>query len=174
MKILCFGDSNTWGYDPRSYFGSRYDTPWPEHLARISGWEVINDGLNGREIPDRMTHPSCDLLILMLGTNDLLQRSPPEQVSARMEALLKPLTVPVLLISPPPMARGEWTEESVIFRSRTLSNQYAALAAELGVLFCDAGSWNLSLCYDGVHLTEESHIAFAEKLHTFLKKHLFP
>ena len=24
MKILCFGDSNTYGYDPRSYFGGQY------------------------------------------------------------------------------------------------------------------------------------------------------
>ena len=25
MKVICFGDSNTYGYDPRSYFGGRYD-----------------------------------------------------------------------------------------------------------------------------------------------------
>ena len=24
MKVICFGDSNTFGYDPRSWFGSRY------------------------------------------------------------------------------------------------------------------------------------------------------
>ncbi len=23
-RILCFGDSNTYGYDPRSYLGGRY------------------------------------------------------------------------------------------------------------------------------------------------------
>ena len=28
MKILCFGDSNTYGYDPRGYFGGRYDHPY--------------------------------------------------------------------------------------------------------------------------------------------------
>ena len=32
MKIICFGDSNTWGYDPRGYFGGQYDHPWPEIL----------------------------------------------------------------------------------------------------------------------------------------------
>ena len=25
MTILCFGDSNIYGYDPRGYFGGRYD-----------------------------------------------------------------------------------------------------------------------------------------------------
>ena len=28
MNVICFGDSNTYGYDPRSYFGGRYVTGW--------------------------------------------------------------------------------------------------------------------------------------------------
>ena len=34
MKILCIGDSNTYGYDPRSYIGSRYaeGIPWADRL----------------------------------------------------------------------------------------------------------------------------------------------
>ena len=30
MNILCYGDSNTFGWDPRSFFGGRYNEPWPE------------------------------------------------------------------------------------------------------------------------------------------------
>ncbi|HIT31090.1 MAG TPA: lipase, partial [Candidatus Scatomorpha stercoravium] len=43
MKAVCFGDSNTWGYDPRSYFGGRYGEAdrWPEILAAATGWEVV-------------------------------------------------------------------------------------------------------------------------------------
>ena len=26
MQIVCFGDSNTYGYDPRGFFGDRYGT----------------------------------------------------------------------------------------------------------------------------------------------------
>ena len=44
MKILCFGDSNTYGYDPRGYFGGRYDDRWPEVLAALTGWDVVNLG----------------------------------------------------------------------------------------------------------------------------------
>lgn len=53
MRIVCLGDSNTWGFDPGSYFGGRYDVPWPEKLAQMTGWEVINAGENGCEIPRR-------------------------------------------------------------------------------------------------------------------------
>ena len=48
MKLWCFGDSNTYGYDPCGFFGGRYAAPWPELLAGKTGFQVINDGKNGR------------------------------------------------------------------------------------------------------------------------------
>ena len=53
MKVICYGDSNTYGYDPRSYLGDRY-TPknrWVDIVADKTGWQVENRGLNGRRIP---------------------------------------------------------------------------------------------------------------------------
>ena len=77
MNIICFGDSNTYGYDPRGYFGGRYDTDcrWVDILAAETGWAVCNIGQNGREIPSAAPAfpDDTDLLIVMLGTNDLLQ-----------------------------------------------------------------------------------------------------
>lgn len=76
MKVICFGDSNTYGYDPRDHFGGRYnaDSRWVDILAAKTGWTVLNMGQNGREISS--TAPAfaadTDLLIIMLGTNDLL------------------------------------------------------------------------------------------------------
>ena len=71
--IWCYGDSNTYGYA----------TPWPELLAEKTGLEVINDGKNGRMIPGReyelrqfrkdAERYDADALIVMLGTNDLLE-----------------------------------------------------------------------------------------------------
>ena len=53
MNVICFGDSNTYGYDPRSYFGGRYEKEdrWVDLLAAQTGWTVRNCGANGREIP---------------------------------------------------------------------------------------------------------------------------
>jgi len=77
MNVICFGDSNTYGYDPRGYFGGRYDADcrWVDILAAETGWTVSNLGQNGREIPSSApAFPAgTDLLIVMLGTNDLLQ-----------------------------------------------------------------------------------------------------
>ena len=46
MKMICFGDSNTYGYDPRGYFGGRYDADsrWVDILAAETGWTVYNMG----------------------------------------------------------------------------------------------------------------------------------
>ena len=49
--IICFGDSNTWGYEPLS--GGRYPARarWVDILAKETGWTTVNAGLNGRQIP---------------------------------------------------------------------------------------------------------------------------
>jgi len=92
-RILCFGDSNTWGYMPT---GGRYDdeTRWPMRMQRIlgDGYTVIEEGLNGRttvfddpveggyksgaaHLPvSLMSHMPLDAVIIMLGSNDTKQR----------------------------------------------------------------------------------------------------
>lgn len=62
INVICFGDSNTYGYDPRSYLGGRYgpDSRWVDILAEKTGWTICNMGQNGREIP---TSPPPFLLI---------------------------------------------------------------------------------------------------------------
>ena len=92
MKVICFGDSNTYGYDPRGYFGGRYegDSRWVDILTAETGWTVCNMGQNGREIPSAAPAfpDDTDLLIVMLGTNDLLQGQSPEQAAERVEQFL--------------------------------------------------------------------------------------
>ena len=67
MKVICFGDSNTYGHDPRSWLGGRYDADsrWVDLLAAGTGWTVRNLGQNGREIPPAapVFPPDTDLLI---------------------------------------------------------------------------------------------------------------
>ena len=89
LTVLCYGDSNTYGYDP--FTGGRYpyDKRWTTILAGMLGsrYEVIPEGLNGRTTAyDRPgaawkngassftaclgTHKPVDYVIIMLGTND--------------------------------------------------------------------------------------------------------
>lgn len=179
MRITCYGDSNTWGFDPRGPFGERYCHPWPELLARKLSCTVINQGENGREIPkDNMQFPEdTDLLVVMLGTNDLLQFWTPEAAAGKMESFLKSLDIAshkILLVSPPPMCFGQWVQDQeLIDDSLTLARCYGELAQRLGIRYLDAGQWNLPLAYDGVHLTEEAHEAFANCLTDYIKKECY-
>ena len=183
MKLFCYGDSNTYGYDPRSFLGDRYSSEvrWTSLLQRETGWVVVNSGLNGREIPhtswqmeqfDRLLalYPDFDLLAVMLGGNDLLQNGSftAVDVAGRMEGFLRHLckklpSASLLLLAPPPMRRGAWvTEERLLRESALLGPAYAALASRLGVPFADSGQWNIELVFDGVHFSEKGHRAFAE------------
>ena len=177
MNVICFGDSNTYGYDPRGYFGGRYDADsrWVDILAAKTGWIVCNMGQNGREIPFAApAFPAdTDLLIVMLGTNDLLQGRSPEQAAERLERFL--LGIPlnrskILLIAPPPMTLGEWVpSQQLIDDSHTFTRLCQRLATQLGIRFVDAGKWDISLAYDGVHFTEQGHKTFAARLLEELK-----
>ena len=177
MNVICFGDSNTYGHDPRGYFGGRYDpdSRWVDILAAETGWTVYNMGQNGREIPSASpAFPAdTDLLIVMLGTNDLLQGRSPEQAAERLERFLAAIPLDqnkILLIAPPPVSLGAWVPSpQLIDESRAFARLCQALAEQLGILFADAGRWDIPLAYDGVHFTEQGHRAFAIKLLEELK-----
>ena len=183
MKILCFGDSNTYGYDPRSYFGGQYPAEhrWVDLLARKLGCTAVNSGENGREIPRWESEFSrfhnlltsqkpIDRLLIMLGTNDLLQGSSPEAVTARMERFIAQIDLEpsqILLIAPPPM---KLPMQALVDASKELSSAYEALSQRLGLGYANAGEWDIPLAFDGVHLTPEGHVALAEGLFHYLKK----
>ena len=104
MRIICFGDSNTWGYDPRSYIGEQYprNVRWQGRLAALPGLDVVNCGVNGRSIPNTPARISAacaeigrylpaETLVVMLGGNDLLSQPDfgAEDVAERMESFLR-------------------------------------------------------------------------------------
>lgn len=187
MRILCFGDSNTYGYDPRSFFGDQYPAQnrWVDLLARKLGCKVVNAGENGREIPHResellrfdwmmQNQRPVDLLIVMLGFNDLLQGNGVTDVVRRMESFLRYIkqgNTRILLIAPPSMQPGAWvTTQSLVNASKELSHSYKLLAERLGIPFVDAGEWAIPMTFDGVHFTEDGHRAFAEEVYNYLNK----
>ena len=178
MNVVCFGDSNTWGYDPRDFFGGPYDAPWPALLAQKTGWTVQNQGENGREIPTGHTDlpENTDLLMIMLGTNDLLQGREVEAIAKRMDTFLRSLSISrdrILLVAPPRMRPGTWvTDPCLTELSAYMAASFRDLALQLGVFFADSHRWNIPIAYDGVHLTEEGHHRFAEGIHHYLTKEL--
>ena len=89
--ILCYGDSLTWGYNADGPSRHAYEDRWPSVLQAELGdaARVIPDGLNGRTtafddhlagadrngariLPTSLTtHAPLDLVIIMLGANDM-------------------------------------------------------------------------------------------------------
>ena len=182
MRILCFGDSNTYGYDPRGFFGDRYgaEDRWVDLLAKQTGHEIINAGANGREIPRSpyalrllTQQQEVDIFLAMLGTNDLLLGASAKEASARMEAFLNPLLPhckQTLLVAPPPTKRGAWVPtDELVSESILLAEEYKLLAEKLNIPFVDTRHWNIDLTFDGVHFTEAGHHTFAKNLRKELR-----
>ena len=115
-----------------------------------------------------------DLLLVMLGGNDLLQGADAAGVAARMEAFLTQIPLPreqIVLIGPPPVKPGAWvTEERLVADSVGLAAAYQALSQKLGTRFVDAVGLEIALTFDGVHFSEEGHKTFAENLYLALKQ----
>ncbi|MBQ6440604.1 MAG: lipase [Mogibacterium sp.] len=179
MKILCIGDSNTYGYDPRSYLGSRYpsEVRWTDCLGKH---EVINCGVNGMTVPReysryvaqvRINDP--DLVIVMLGTNDCFRGLSAEMIAERMDRFLDSISgvaKQILLISPPVLQCGEWVQDDeMLEESQNLGEQYRKLADRKECLFADSAEWDIEMTYDGVHFSPEGHAVFAQKLEEILK-----
>lgn len=189
-QILCFGDSNTYGYDPRAYLGGRYpeSVRWTG-LLKAAGWEAVNQGENGRCIPrsareagavGRAAHRiEAEVTVIMLGSNDLLQQPIPsaEACTRQMEQFLTelskeiPASCKILLIAPPPMKLGAWVNDSgTLEESCRLAGCYDVLAQRLGIHFADAGTWEIELAFDGVHFSERGHLIFAEGIQRTLEQ----
>ena len=114
------------------------------------------------------------MILIMIGSNDLLNMSPAscENVGIRLRHFLSTLCdcIPehvqrMVLVAPPKMSLGDWTDSVIVNESNKFGTVYEAIASEKGLTFLNACEWDLPLCYDGVHLTEEAHLHFCRKNH---------
>lgn len=213
QRILCFGDSNTHGYNAKTMDRFSEKERWTCLLSEYLGDDycVIEEGLEGRTTcyedplfeglngytylyPCLMTHKQIDLLIIMLGTNDVKQRfsSTPENVAKGMERLAaKAMETkiafsgePKILIVAPPAIEPGYIHTFVAGemgidcdkKSEKLASLYQEAAERLGCYFLDAGKIEgVGMNpYDHMHLSLESHNNFArylsEQIPVYLKK----
>jgi lysophospholipase L1-like esterase len=189
--ILCYGDSNTWGWNPVSQGRYARHERWPGVLRQElgEGYLVIEEGLNGRTtvwddpiegyrngkeylVPCLESHKPIDLVIIMLGTNDLKMRFhvPACDIAAGagvlVEIVAKSQTGPgdgapqVLLVAPPPIAGlSDFAEmfEGGTTKSRGLSDAFRLVAEEQGCALLDAAQVIISSDVDGIHLDPSEH-----------------
>ncbi len=199
--ILAFGDSLTWGYDAATLGRHPLEVRWPSVLeAGLDGAaRVIAEGLNGRTtafddwladadrngarvLPTILeTHKPLDLVIIMLGANDMKPAICGSAIAAksgmaRLVALVRNHDYgfgygapPVLIVAPPPAVETGNADFAATFdnapgESRKLAAAYAGLAGELGCAMFDAGQVAAATPLDGVHLDAENTAAIGRAL----------
>lgn len=197
-SVLCYGDSNTWGHDPETR------TRYPPHVrwtgvlaARLgAGYRVVEEGLNGRTTrwddpiephrngmtylrPCVESHRPLDLVVVMLGTNDLKRRfdlSPSDiaqsaavvaETAQRFALRGDGRNARALLVAPP--AVGTLTEYDQMFdgareKSRQFSHYFRLAAQWQNVAYYDAGSVIVSSEKDGIHFDADEHRKLGEGL----------
>lgn len=201
-SVVCFGDSITWGFDPRgaeTFQRYGFAERWTRRLqaALGDGYHVIEQGLNGRttvfddpvlggmsglaDLPNVLkSHMPVDLLVLMLGTNDIKNRfglngaEIATAMSRLVDVALKSGSGPdagppqILLLVPPVLGPVDQTWLAPMFgdeKNRTvleeLRETYPALAAVFGIACFDTNEAVEPGTIDGVHLDPDMLEPFA-------------
>lgn len=197
--ILCYGDSNTFGQIAGDTF-RRFprDVRWTGRLQSLLGsdYHVIEEGLGGRTtvwddpveehkngktylLPCLHSHKPLDLVILMLGTNDLKTRFSVssfdigESAANLVRAILTSGTGPdcgppqVLLVTPTPIrdvGNQDFNEmlRGGVKKSNELAPYYQKVAELHRIHYLEPGDAIALSDVDGVHYTQEGHATMAD------------
>jgi lysophospholipase L1-like esterase len=206
--ILCYGDSNTWGWDPLGESRFAQYVRWPGVLQQELGddYEVISEGLPGRTTvwtdpieghmsgkdylnPCLNSHKPIDLVIILLGTNDLKHRfgvtafDIAEGILHLVKMIQQSASGPggrspqVLILAPPPLEKLSKFAEMFaggVEKSKNLNQQYKRVAELLACPYLDTSEYIVSSDVDGVHFDASAHKtlghAVAQKVKTILRK----
>ena len=204
--IVCYGDSNTYGADMTTP-GGRLTRRWPVVLSQelSEAYLIKEEGQNGRNIstadsmmdtnlnglevlPERLkAHAPVDILIVMLGTNDVRESYglSPEQISQHLERLiLAAKEIPawrgdskILIIAPTPIgpeyvAAGRMSlimGAGAAEKSKALNGLFKDIAQSQGCYFLDAAEFVTVGTADYVHLSEDGHDRLGKAVAAFIK-----
>jgi len=197
--VICYGDSNTWGCDPAPTH-NRFprDIRWTGVLQKNLGddYYVIEEGCCGRTTvwddpveedkngktylgPCIESHRPVDLIVLMLGTNDLKQRYcvPPSDIARGIGVLCKVilhsaagpngLAPRILVVAPPRLGRLDEFAEMFAggdVKSKNLAAYYRKITDELNIPLLDANTVVTTSDLDGLHWEQAEHAKFARTL----------
>jgi lysophospholipase L1-like esterase len=200
-SILAFGDSLTWGYKAGLSQRHAFEDRWPNVLAAglVNKARVIEEGLNGRTttyddqtvsfqrngakaLPMLLiTHQPLDLLIIMLGTNDLKFRDRGAafhaafgienliELTSKCEYSGEYKAPKILVVSPPHLipTDNDWFNDlwgHAIEESKLLAKHYVRVAEERKVHYFDAATVAKADPTDGGHLDAENTRAIGAAL----------
>lgn len=200
-NILCYGDSNTWGFNAETRDRFPADVRWTGVLKNALGEEyhVIEEGLNGRTtvwddpiedyrngkeylIPCIRSHRPLDLVIIMLGTNDLKKRFSLAAIDIaagagmltdivlKSDAGYNGKSPKVLLISPISVGininQSEFGEtfggENSIITAQKFAGYYKRLSEQKGCEFMDAAEIAAPSPIDAIHFEAGEHKKLGE------------
>ena len=200
-SILCFGDSNTYGYSPEGTGRYPRQERWTGILAERLGpeYRIIDEGLCGRttvwedpiegdkcgirHLPSCIaSHTPLDLVIIMLGTNDLKAafHANAKYIAAGIKEYIRLIKnpylweefrVPDILIAAPAELRecivekegpGGNFDRYSLEQSRLLAAALEKICREYGTYFLNASDYADASEIDGIHLDAENHRRLAE------------
>ena len=208
-NILCFGDSNTWGYDPATQTRFSKDIRWTGVLQQLLGsnYNVIEEGLNGRttNVNEKQDHglgyfrpfrsamdllsvlietnSPLDLIIVMLGTNDLKTNfnQSSDMIANNMRLVCESIidndyfqSKSIVLVSPThineesPNLLDSFVGTTKV--SQSFSNSYKNISDDLDLFFLDASESVKTNKIDGLHWDAMQHSDFANALFNKIKK----
>jgi lysophospholipase L1-like esterase len=214
--ILCYGDSNTYGYIPGINAG-RYDhkTRWPMVLKRLlnegrppddPAYWVEEEAQNGRTttredpiegdkngfrqlIPILESHQPIDIVVIMLGTNDLKSRFSPTaaDIALGVQRLAEAVKLSgmgpggsapaILAICPPPIIENPRNPvfQHVFAGGEAVSRELPYwfdrfVTGESGVPVIDAGKIIATSQGDGIHFDPEEHAKLAKAVAEAIRK----
>lgn len=206
--ILCYGDSNTYGYNPLN--GLRYakDTRWTGCLQEMLGDEyvIIEEGCNGRTAvfedplegwkngfdylkPCLNSHKPIDIVILMLGSNDLKTTfaATAKEIAGGVEILVDTIKTftkekqgfePVIILLSPPEIGEDICDSSFSYAfdvssvecSKELPEEYYQVAKRKDCIFCKTSEYIKPSQVDSLHLMPEEHRKLANILKEIIMK----
>ena len=199
MRILCFGDSNTWGYTPLS--GERNSNRWTRILKDLlDNAEIIEEGLNARTLdstdisephkngfnyllPCMESHYEFDYIILMLGTNDLKTHfhNSAKDMLEMLKKYIKVIKnfwinkngskVKLIVCGIPPVDDTKFVFDNYegTTKKRNEFNLLERKYLEERNITFIDNS-DLEIGLDGIHLTDEGHLKLALKISSIIKE----